>query len=236
MSWNKVTLTKSGEELLSSMMNGSKLIFTRVVIGDKTVADEKLSVQTAVFSPISAPALISGSREVPSKNGTEILIQIRNDGISETTRMKQIGLFAKTEHMDEVMLGILQDETGEEIPAYSDFPQFLIELSVTVGISRTNNINVQVNPSVYVSRTELDALMADYSPMSIYVISTEERDPNKPDYSGGGGGGGSINSVTLTAKKYTGTAEITLCLDDGEYDGTNIHTESNANDGDLIIS
>ena len=71
MSWNQVILTKVGEELLSKMLNGSKLIFTRVVIGDTTVNESQLSMQTAVFSPLSAPALIVGKQEVPSKNGTE---------------------------------------------------------------------------------------------------------------------------------------------------------------------
>lgn len=51
MSWNQVILTKVGEELLSKMLNGSKLIFTRVVIGDTTVNESQLSMQTAVFRP-----------------------------------------------------------------------------------------------------------------------------------------------------------------------------------------
>lgn len=164
MSWENVTITKGGEQLLSKMMNGSKLLFTRVVIGDKTVNNELLSAQTSVFSPISAPALIAGRSETPQENGTQIKIQIRNDGVSTTTRMLQIGLYAKSEHDEEVLLGILQDDIGEEIPAYEEFPQFLIELYTTIAISRTNNIQVVVNPSVYITFADLQEFKDEIDP------------------------------------------------------------------------
>lgn len=237
MSWNQVIMTKVGEELLSKMLNGSKLIFTRVVIGDTTVNESQLPMQTAVFSPLSAPALIVGKQEVPSKNGTEILIQIRNDGMTETSRMKQIGLFAKSEHDDEVMLGILKDDIGEEIPAYDDFPQFMIELAITIGISRTNNIAVIVSPSVYVPKSEFDKVKSQM--LTAVKVKVYDRDPNKPTYGFGdesGGGGGTDQEVTLTAKTYTGTADVTLILNNNQYDADNMkRTVSGTINGDMII-
>lgn len=168
MSWNEVTITQSGERILSRMLNGTKLIFTRVVIGSETVNEQALPAQTAVFSPIDVPALIAGKTEIEGKNGTQIKIQIRNDGVTETTRMKQIGLYAKTEHDDEVLFGILQDDIGEEIPTFADFSQFLIELWAVIAISRTNNIQVVVNPTVYATIADLqeleDRIKSDLTP------------------------------------------------------------------------
>ena len=183
MSWENVTITKGGEQLLSKMMNGSKLLFTRVVIGDKTVNNELLSAQTSVFSPISAPALIAGRSETPQKNGTQIKIQIRNDSVGTTTRMLQIGLYAKSEHDDEVLFGILQDDIGEEIPAYEEFPQFLIELYTTIAISRTNNIQVVVNPSVYVTFADLQEFKSEIDPslMPKDIPKRVENADNKAD-------------------------------------------------------
>ena len=159
MSWGQVTLTESGESLLAKMLNGSKLTFTRVALGDTTIAEELLPKQTDVSSPISAPALIAGKEDVESGNGAAIIIQIRNDGVSETTRMRQIGLFAKSEHDDsDVLFGILQDDIGEEIPANADFPQFEISLAVAIAVSRTNNIEVVVSPLVYAKQKDLEAL------------------------------------------------------------------------------
>lgn len=236
MSWNNVVLTEVGEKMLSRMLNGSKLTFTRVVIGDKTVKEDQLAAQTAVFSPISAPALISGKSEVSSENGTEILIQIRNDGVGETTRMKQVGLFAKSEHDDEVMLAILQDDIGEEIPAYADFPQFEISLSVVIGISRTNNIAVDVASSVYATLEDLESVRAECSQYKFTAVSTAERDPDKPTYGLDGTGGGETENVTLSAQAYTGTAEVTVVVNDNQYDAENVTAnEETAANGTMII-
>lgn len=236
MSWKNVVLTKVGEQLLSNMLNGSKLTFTRVVIGDKTVKDEQLPFQTAVFSPILAPALIAGAERVPSGNGTRLDVQIRNDGVLETTQMRQIGLFAKTDHDDEVMLAILQDEIGEEIPAYADFSQFLITLSVVIAISRTNNISVIVSPSVYATQSDLNAVRAECAKVQYKAVSTVERDPNKPDYGLEGSGGGETENVILSAKTYTGTAEVTLVVNNNNYDAVNMTANKEAAiNGTMII-
>lgn len=185
MSWNEVTLTESGERLLASMLNGSKLTFTRAVLGSSTVEEEMMPMLTDISSPISAPALISGKKELESGNGTAILIQIRNEGVSETTRMRQIGVFAKSEHNDEVMFGVLQDDIGEEIPAYADFPQFEISLDVALAISRTNNIEVIVSPLVYAKQSDLEALkksceesFAEIAQAGADGIATHNTDPN----------------------------------------------------------
>lgn len=185
MSWNEVTLTESGERLLASMLNGSKLTFTRAVLGSSTVEEEMMPMLTDISSPISAPALISGKKELESGNGTAILIQIRNEGVSETTRMRQIGVFAKSEHNDEVMFGVLQDDIGEEIPAYADFPQFEISIAVALAISRTNNIEVIVSPLVYAKQSDLEALkksceesFAEIAQAGADGIATHNTDPN----------------------------------------------------------
>lgn len=235
MNWNQVTLTKAGETLLSQMLNGAKLTFTRVVIGDKAVKEEILAAQTAVFSPIAAPALIAGQTETPSKNGTQISIQIRNDDVKETTRMRQIGLFAQSEHSDEVMIGILQDEDGEEIPTYEDFPQFGIFLDVVIGISRTNNIRVIVSPNVYVTKPEFDAAIKNARQVKCKAVEVYERDPNKPTY--GFNGDEFSEEVTLKAKTYTGTAEVTVVVDGTDYDAENVkRSAQGALVGDIIIN
>lgn len=239
MSWNEVVLTKVGEELIAGMLGGAKLTITRAEIGDTAVDEEILPEQTAVFSPISAPALIRGQGIVESGNGTRIDIQIRNDGVTETSRMKQIGIFAKTESHEEIMLGILQDDVGEEIPAYNDFPEWLISLSVIIGISRTNNIVVNVNPHVFVTledfnvlKEQLSALLAE-SNCHHREIARRFRDPTKPDY---GIGGGDAAGITLITAEHTGNADVTVVIDGKEYDGKNISRRAeDAPSGTLII-
>ncbi len=233
MSWNQVVLTKVGEELLSGMLNGAKLTITRAVVGDKTVSEAQLPYQTGVFSPIAAPALLSGQEEVAGKNGTQIDIQIRNDGVLETSRMRQVGIFAKSEHHDEVLLGILQDETGDEIPAYGDFPEWMIRLSIVIGISRTNNINVVVNPHVFATKTELETLKNRISKYGIVDVETTDRNPELPTYGIDEGG----REAEIRATTYSGLADVTLVLDNGKmYDAENVKRNASvAVTGDLIL-
>ncbi len=241
MSWEKLTMTDAGAKLLAGMLNGAKLTFTRVVLGDKTVREENLHLQTSVFSPISAPALIAGSERVPSENATEVRIQIRNDGVLETTRMRQVGLFARTDHDEEVLLGIMQDEIGEEVPAYNGF-EWGIELYSLIAVSRTNNISVVVSPHVYVTQAELDAVkaaLADAITVNL-VGEITERDPTKPDYGLGGetGGGSGINGdqASLRVSAYTGTADVTVVLNEELYDADNVRRSASvALNGDMIL-
>ncbi|MCM1299680.1 MAG: hypothetical protein NC228_08980, partial [[Eubacterium] siraeum] len=160
MSWKEVTITKSGERMLSRMINGSKLTFTRVVLGDSAVNENALHSQTAVFSPINAPALLAGKEETQEQNGTRIRIQIRNDGVKSAVQMRQVGLYAETARDEEVLFAILQDEIGEEIPSHEEFSQFLLEMYITVAIGRTNNIQITTNPLVYATAEELREVSA----------------------------------------------------------------------------
>lgn len=247
MSWSEVTITQSGERILSRMLNGAKLIFTRVVIGSETVNEQALPAQTSVFAPIDVPALIAEKTEIEGKNGTQIKIQIRNDGVTETTRMKQIGLYAKTEHDDEVLFGILQDEIGEEIPTFANFSQFQIELWTVVAISRTNNIQIVESPLVYVTVERLKEVQDKLETEIAESTSNEDfrefaqthgrkeiarrlRDPHKPDY------GLDEERITLLTATPSENSEITAKFSGKEYEVSNMRQSSHtAGDGDIII-
>lgn len=151
MSFEQITVTNKGAEILSKMMNGCKLLFTGVEVGAGTVPEEQLEEQTEIAEPISVPALIAEQKELESENGTQIHIQIRNDGLKETTRMKQIGLYAKTDHSEEVLFGITQDEIGEEITSHEKLKEYCAEFIAAVAIDKTNNIQVEISPMVYIT-------------------------------------------------------------------------------------
>lgn len=241
MSWNDITITDEGSRLLADMIGGGKLTITRAAIGSGTVSIEDLPSQTDVLEPINAPALLAGKEPTEDGKGTILKIQIRNDGVTETTRMRQIAVFAKTDQADEVLLVILQDEIGEEVPSYSEFPQFEINQWITLAISRTNNISVIVPPTVYPSRTEFEHLRNDVREMiELFGCNTRKeiakrlRDPGKPDY--GAGGGGDAAGVTLITAEHTGNADVTVVIGGKEYDGKNISRRAeDAPSGTLII-
>lgn len=175
MAWKEITITDEGEKMLSGMVNGSKLIITKAVVGGITVPTEELSTQTGITEPLTTvPALLAGQEPTEDGKGIIIKIQVRNDNVTETTRMRQVGIYAKTEHDEEVLFVILQDETGEEIPAYDEFPQFKLEQWVTLSLSRTNNITVIVSPLVYVSYEEYQKLLEYANALEIKIKEIEK--------------------------------------------------------------
>lgn len=186
MSWSEVTITQKGEQLLSRMLNGSKLIFSRAAVGSEASSAENLPKQTAVAGLIAAPALLAEMKELDGKNGTQIKIQITNSGVTETTRMKQIGIYAKTDHEEEVLFAILQDEIGEEVPAFAEFSEFMVELWAAFAIARTNNIQIIQSPSVFATVEQLDEAVAAFATkmesFSIEEDAWEELEEARGDY------------------------------------------------------
>lgn len=153
--WRNAELTDVGLELLSGMLNGGKLTITRAAIGGGVVGSEKLHEQTELTEPIATTVSIAGAKELSDKKGRTIFVRILNNGIVKTARMKQVGIFAKTDSASEVLIAITQDDTGEEIPPYAEFPDFIIEFNFVLAISRTNNITVMTDLSTVAT---LDAI------------------------------------------------------------------------------
>lgn len=241
MAWSSAELTDSGLELLSKLINGGKLTITRAAVGSGTVAADELYRQTELAVPINAPVSIAGSKELTGKSGRTIFVQIRNSGVTEAVRMKQIGIFARTDSEDEVLLAIMQDEIGEEIPPYAEFPDFLIEFNAVLVIARTNNITVMTDSGAVATRADLERHNTDetahselFARLKRRVVATRIRDPEKPDY--GVGGGGDTTGVALITADYTGNANVTVVINGKEYDGKNISRDAeNAPNGTLII-
>ncbi len=241
MAWSSAELTDSGLELLSKLINGGKLTITRALVGSGTVATDELYRQTELTAPINAPVSIAGSKELAGKSGRTIFVQVRNSGVTEAVRMKQIGIFAQTDSEIEVLLAIMQDDIGEEIPPYAEFPDFLIEFNAVLAIARTNNITVMTDSGAVATRADLERHNTDETAHSELlarlkrrVVATRLRDPSKPDY-GVGGGGGTTGAALITAD-YTGNAEVTVVLNGKEYDGKNISRDAEiAPNGTLII-
>ncbi len=243
MAWDKSTVTNDGVKLLSNLINGGKLTFTRVQIGSGIVDIEKLPECSDVSGIINTPAVIAGADELDGENGKKIHIQIRNDNIKESVRMRQVGLFAKTDAEPEILFTIMQNEIGEELPPYAVYPNILIEFEAVVAVSRTNNISVIFDSSLVfatvadlqkhnTSETAHENILHDVPHYK--VLASRTRDLMKPDYGLGGGGDA---AVVLELGEYTGNAEISVLLGEKEYDGKNIsQSGASAPDNTLIIT
>lgn len=160
--WQTGVITNAGISLLGEVIAGGEITITRAALGGGIVDSAALMAQTALTLPLSVSPVIASKKLVEEK-GIDIRLQIRNNALTEDKVMKQVGLFARLNSGDEVLFAIMQDDTGEEIPSETSYPDFMLEFTAAIAVSNTDNITVSVSGSAVVTRDDLDLALADYT-------------------------------------------------------------------------
>ena len=217
MAWNESVVTVSGIAMVTELINGGKLNITRAEISENTVDPAALALQTVLLSPLNVPVEISKKEELP--NGLNLCVQIRNTGSVGSHRMKQLGIYAKTETTEEKLFAILQDQIGEDIPSEAEYPKFLLEYNSVIAISNTDRITVTINPmSVFITLEHLNSILKDYLIESETIqgliehtkdngkhITSEERDKwnanTKTEFERSLASGTKIGTLTIDGQK-----------------------------------
>lgn len=155
MRWSDSSITEVGDSLLNKSIYGEELIITRAVGGYGTVAADDLVKMTELVDQKQDLILLGMENVI---GGKKIKIQVRNTNLAEGYTLQQIGVYARLEGEDtEILLFVLQDEKGMDIPTAYDAPDFLFEIYAAMGVSNSANINIKVDSSAVVSPGELDA-------------------------------------------------------------------------------
>ncbi|MGN0686665.1 MAG: hypothetical protein ACI4KA_01000 [Oscillospiraceae bacterium] len=160
--WQDAVITNDGISLLGEILGGGEITITRAALGGGTVDPVALMAQTALTSPLDVVPMIAKKTTIEGK-GIDIKIQIRNNGVTDTKTMKQVGLFAKVGDGEEVLFAIMQDITGEEIPSEASYAAFMLELTAAIAISNTGNVFVSISGSALVTHEELDDVLKNYA-------------------------------------------------------------------------
>lgn len=160
MGWSNAVITLAGTALVAELINGGKLSLTRVEISENTVPAASLITQKTIISPLNVPVAIAGKKT--AENSLSVRIQVQNTGAVGTRKMRQLGLYAKTETIEETLFAILQNELGDEIPPESEYPQFLLEMTVLISVANAEEIIITVDPSsIFVTQETLDLELDD---------------------------------------------------------------------------
>ena len=132
-------LTKKGADLLSKVMGGAKLTFTKAESG----AD--ISQSPADLASVPNKKQTLQLNKMIEKEGLKgISLTLTNLEVKAEYRLRQIGIYAKTESTEEVLFLIGQDETGERIPAITDRE---IETEYEVYIKNSSSYQMSLNIS-----------------------------------------------------------------------------------------
>ena len=149
-------ITNAGRNALAQALEGKKLIFTRVYIGDGTLGSQNISLMTN---------LISRKKELPIVNinktdsiGTaEVICEINNSGLTQGFWVREFGLFAKIDNDSEILYAYRN--VGNEssyLPAYGGPDVVNYTLSLVTVIDQAQNVTAVIQGNnQYVTNTAL---------------------------------------------------------------------------------
>lgn len=154
MAWNEAAVTNSGLELIEKSVFGGKTEIISVVGGERTVPAEALAEMKNILLP-RHDMEITGIERLDY--GVKVRVRLHNIGVRASYRLRQIGLFAKLEGSggEPVLLAVIQDGEGEEIPAEADNPEYLLEFNFVIPISNEANITAVLKSDIFATLDDI---------------------------------------------------------------------------------
>ena len=146
MSWTNAVITDAGHRLQAALLGtGKGLVFTRAVTG-AGLAEGELAAQTAVTEERQTLSLQPATPLEDAKTKVQVLLS--NAGLETGYTMHQLGFYAKAQdEEDEILYALVQDETGDVIPADAESPGFTADWSYVFAYSNADSVTVTVDPA-----------------------------------------------------------------------------------------
>lgn len=154
MAWNEAAVTNMGTELLEKSIFGGSVEITSAVGGERTVQNGVLAEMKNILLP-RHDMEITGIKRIGY--GITVGVRLHNTGVRTAYRLRQIGLLARIENSggEPVLLAVIQDKEGEEIPAESDNPEYLLEFNFVIPISNEANITAVLRSDIFATLDDL---------------------------------------------------------------------------------
>ena len=146
MSWEKSNYTATGAALLSESLSGGALVITRAVSGTGT-ADADLSEETTVSGDLHELMLL-GIETIEDDGHPARKVSVHTESGDDAYLMHQVGVFGRLNDGEEVLLFLMQDERGVEIPASGTNANFAFDVDILLAVSNKANISLTVAPQV----------------------------------------------------------------------------------------
>lgn len=146
MSWEKSNYTATGAALLSESLSGGALTITRAVSGTGS-ADTDLSEETTVSGDLHELMLL-GIETIEDDGHPARKVSVHTESGDDAYLMHQVGVFGRLNDGEEVLLFLMQDERGVEIPASGTNANFAFDVDILLAVSNKANISLTVAPQV----------------------------------------------------------------------------------------
>lgn len=147
MSWEKSNYTAAGAALLSESLSGGALTITRAVSGTGS-ADTDLSEETTVSGDLHELMLL-GIETIEDDDGHPARkVSVHTESGDDAYLMHQVGVFGRLNDGEEVLLFLMQDERGVEIPASGTNANFAFDVDILLAVSNKANISLTLAPQM----------------------------------------------------------------------------------------
>lgn len=187
MSWIGV-ITNAGASAMAAWTNGSVLNINRAVAGTGLAQPVSLLTQTSLMEEKQNADIVSSKIEGDARK-IKIQIQAPNEGYT----LNQIGLFAKMDNGEQVLLALFQNESGIAMPSKLESPDFIYIFYCYLKTSNQGTLSLTIDPSAIVA----------YGTMQEYV--TDEFNKHNSDEN-------AHIDIRETIKKYACKVIVTLSV------------------------
>jgi len=147
VSWEKSNYTATGAALLSESLSGGALTITRAVSGTGS-ADTDLSEETTVSGDLHELMLLDIETIEDDDGHPARKVSVHTESGDDAYLMHQVGVFGRLNDGEEVLLFLMQDERGVEIPASGTNANFAFDVDILLAVSNKANISLTVAPQV----------------------------------------------------------------------------------------
>ena len=138
-------LTEKGRELLAKGLAGETITFTKIAIGDGTIATSEREM-TALVNQITTLQLLN----VDTKgNGTcEINALLTNKSVTTGFYIRELGIFAHGNDNVEILYAYNTSSNADYLPPFSANNVVEIEYIDTIIVDQVENITATIDPAV----------------------------------------------------------------------------------------
>lgn len=161
MSYYGGTVTVAGRNLITSLMAGKTIEFTRIEVGSGAMPD---GVEPIDMNALVAP-VAEGVSTIPTvENGVlSMTVEYRNDlngGLQEGFWLREFGVFAKTEDTDEILLYYATlGDSPQPVNAYKDNRIDIRRYPITIALELDCDVQVTYNPGSFITAAEAEKIL-----------------------------------------------------------------------------
>lgn len=155
------TITVKGRDLITSLMAGETIEFTRVMVGSGRMPEG--------VEPIDMEGLVNPVAEAVStipvvENGVmSMIVEYRNDlngGLETGFWLSEFAIYAKTANTPEVCLYFATlGDSPQPVNAYKDNRVDIRRFPVTIALELDANVEVTYNPGAFITASEAEELI-----------------------------------------------------------------------------